>query len=102
MGTSPDAPAMRLALLLGVVAMSGAAVAGAAPLGDLNEFSANPGSVPFRIVSGGDGNLWFSDQGAPKAIGRITTGGTIISGYALTSTSVPRHVRVVGADGNTW
>jgi streptogramin lyase len=78
------------------------AFAGAAPLGNITEFSAglNPGSAPFRIASGPDGNLWFTDQGTTKAIGRITPDGAI-SEIALPSTSVPRQIRV-GADGNVW
>jgi streptogramin lyase len=88
-------------LALAAVFLFGA-LAAAAPPGNLTEFSAglNPGSAPFRIVSGPDGNLWFTDQGAPKAIGRITPDGTI-SEIALPSTSSPRQIRV-GADGNIW
>jgi streptogramin lyase len=88
--------------LVGLVAvMAVGSLAGAAPLGAVAEFGVPAGSVPFRIASGADGNLWFSDQGATKGIGRITTGGTFITGYVLPSSSVPRQVRV-GADGNFW
>lgn len=86
-----------------VTAMVVGSLAAATPLGALTEFSAglNPGSVPFRIASGADENLWFSDQGTiTKAIGRITTSGTITE-FSLPATSVPRQVRV-GADGNIW
>jgi len=88
--------AVTIALVLG-------ALAGAAPLGDLTEFTVglNAGAVPFRIVSGADGNLWFSDQGPAKAIGRITTSGVITEPVTLAAASVPRQVRV-GADGKVW
>lgn len=37
----------------------------------------NPGSVPFQIALGPDGNLWFTDEGSHPAIGRVTPGGRI-------------------------
>jgi streptogramin lyase len=36
-----------------------------------------PGSDPTEIAPGPDGNLWFIDGGATKAIGRITPTRTI-------------------------
>jgi streptogramin lyase len=95
----------RRFVLLTLLALGTATVVGslaaAAPLGALTEFPANAGSAPFRIASGADGNLWFSDQGAgQKAIGRITTSG-VISEFGLPAAAVPRQVRV-GADGNLW
>jgi hypothetical protein len=40
--------------------------------GHVTEFAVpTPGSVPMRIVTGPDGNLWFTEQGANQ-IGRIT------------------------------
>jgi hypothetical protein len=42
------------ALLLGVLVVLGAGVAGAAPLGQITEFSA-PGSNPAQVVAGPDG-----------------------------------------------
>ncbi len=33
----------------------------------------NPGSSPFGIAPGPDGNLWFGDDGSTPAIGRIGT-----------------------------
>lgn len=87
-------------LLALVTAMALGSLAAAAPLGALTEFNANPGSIPFRIASGADGNLWFSDQGSPKAIDRMTLSGAI-QAFTLPATSVPRQVRV-GSDGNLW
>ena len=34
----------------------------------------NPGSLPGGMGTGSDGNVWFTDQGATKAIGRIGVG----------------------------
>ena len=92
-----------LTLLAFVTAIAVGSLAAAAPLATVTMFSTglNPGSVPFRIVSGADGNVWFSDQGVPtKAMGRITTSGTITE-FGVPAGSVPRQVRV-GADGNIW
>ena len=80
--------------------MLAASVAGAAPVGALTEFAVGAGHVPFRIASGADGAVWFTDQGAVKAIGRITTGGAF-SYIPLPAGSFPRQIRV-GADGNIW
>jgi hypothetical protein len=87
-------------LLFGVFAGFAAALAAAAPLGTLTEFPLSAGSAPFRLASGADENLWFSDQGTTKAIVRMTTVG-VVHPFTLPSTSVPRQVRV-GADGNLW
>jgi virginiamycin B lyase len=84
---------------LGLVA---ALTAAAAPPDSLTEFSAglNAGSIPFRLVSGADGAVWFTDQGTTKAIGRVTTDGSI-SELALAPPAVPRQIRV-GPDGAIW
>src|SRR5262249_29885778 len=44
--------------------------------GTITEFTGgrNPGSVPFRIATGPDGNLWFGDTGALRAIGQFGVG----------------------------
>jgi streptogramin lyase len=93
-------PSILAALVaLGLVAVLTAA---AAPPDSLTEFSAglNAGSVPFRLVSGADGAVWFTDQGTTKAIGRITTDGSITE-LALAPPAVPRQIRV-GPDGAIW
>jgi streptogramin lyase len=84
-----------------VTALAVASLAGAAPLGSVVGFGVPAGGVPFRIASGADGNLWYSDQGAIKGIGRMSTSGAIVSGYSLPAGSFPRQVRV-GPDGNFW
>ena len=47
----------------------------------------NQDSDPNGIVSGSDGNLWFTESGVDK-IGKITTGG-VITEYAVTAGSTP-------------
>ena len=88
-----------LTALAGLMALCVAALAGAAPLGQIVEFSA-PGTDPAQIQAGSDGNLWFSDR--TGAVGRVTTNGTIsrfTSG--LNPGSAVRSI-AMGADGNMW
>src|SRR5947209_4113950 len=57
-----------LGAALALFAWGGAAAA--APLGQINEFSAglNNGRLLQLIAPGADGNLWFTDQGSTPAI----------------------------------
>ena len=74
-------------------------VAGAAPLGQIVEFSA-PGTDPAQIQAGSDGNLWFSDRNG--AVGRITPDGAISRfTNGLNPGSAVRSI-AMGADGNMW
>jgi virginiamycin B lyase len=82
-----------------VVALASAALAGAAPLGAITEFTA-PGSNPAQVVAGSDGNLWFSDRNG--AVGQITTGGTVTEfTTGLNPGSAVRSI-AMGPDGNMW
>ena len=60
----------------------------------------HPDSRPYEIVTGPDGNLWFteSDRGS---IGRITPTGTITEFDLPYSGSGPYGI-TLGADGNLW
>jgi virginiamycin B lyase len=93
-----------LATLVLVAATVLGSLVAAMPLGTIIEFALSATSSPFRIAAGPDGNLWFTDQGT-RAIGRITTSGTItefsIAPNGGNPGSVPRQIRV-GADGNLW
>jgi streptogramin lyase len=71
----PRTFAVLATLALGTATVLGSLVA-AMPLGTITEFALSSTSSPFRIAAGPDGNLWFTDQGT-RAIGRITTSGTI-------------------------
>jgi streptogramin lyase len=91
--------ASRMALLVGVLVVFGAAVAGAAPLGTITEF-ANPGSSDAQVRAGSDGNLWFTDRAGK--IGQITTGGAITEfSSGLNAGSMPFSI-AAGPDGNLW
>ena len=57
-------------------------------------------SGPFGIVTGPDGNLWFTEQTADK-IARITTTGVITEFTVPTAASEPTGI-VAGPDGNLW
>jgi streptogramin lyase len=90
--------AASLLLVLGV------GIAAAVPLGTITEFSTGLSlhSAPQDLVSGPDGNLWFTDDGNPAAVGRITPSGAITEfSEGLTDASDPGSL-VTGPDGNLW
>jgi streptogramin lyase len=81
-----------------------APAASADPVGQISEFSTglSVASSPFDVVSGSDGNLWFTEEGATHAIGRITPSGQITEFSAgLNAVTVPLSI-AAGADGNLW
>jgi len=59
-----------------------------------------PASSPFAIVSGPDGNLWFT-EGNRDVVGRVSPQGTITEFHTPTSASQPTAI-TVGPDGNLW
>ena len=94
--------ALVWALVVALFVQSGSAFA--APLAQTTEFSTglNAGSSPLGIAPGPDGNLWFTDGGTTKAIGRITPTGTITEfSSGLNSGSSPGFI-APGPDGNLW
>jgi virginiamycin B lyase len=88
-----------IAVLLGAVLAVCVGVAGAAPLGQITEFTA-PGSNPAQVVAGPDGNLWFSDRNG--AVGRITTGGTVTRFTSGLNPGSAVSSIAMGPDGNMW
>ena len=58
------------------------------------------GSRPLRIVTGPDGNLWFTEEVASK-VGRITPAGIITEFSTLTAGSGAEGI-AAGPDGNLW
>jgi streptogramin lyase len=100
-----------MAALVGALVVFGAGVAGAAPRATIaiTEYSiaahgGNLGSKPADIAAGPDGNLWFTDQGTTKAIGRATPTGTI-SEFTISvpgNTSPLPNGIAAGPDGNLW
>src|SRR5438874_2015727 len=95
---------VSLTLLAFVTAMVLTSLAGAAPLGAINEFSSglNPGASPAAITAGPDGNVWFTDGGTTKAVGRITPSGTITEFSSGLSAGSVLRVIAAGPDGNLW
>jgi virginiamycin B lyase len=69
----------------------------------INEFpTPTPGSNPYFITTGPDGNLWFTEHSANK-IGQITPTGSISEFPLLPVTSNPSPTGITtGADGNLW
>jgi len=66
----------------------------------LGEFPVpTPGSFPDQIVSGPDGNLWFTEYLVDQ-IGRITPAGAITS-FPISAGAGPTAI-VAGRDGNLW
>jgi streptogramin lyase len=61
---------------------------------------ATAASQPFGIVSGPDGNLWFT-EGNRDVVGRITPQGVITEFHTPTALSQPGAI-TVGPDGNLW
>jgi streptogramin lyase len=67
----------------------------------INEFpTPTPGSTPYDITVGPDGNLWFSESSANK-IGQVTPGGSFNEYPILTPNADPSCI-TAGPDGNLW
>ncbi len=60
----------------------------------------NAEAKPFRIAAGAEGDLWFTDRGTTKAIGRVTPSGEIHE-FGLESAILPYFI-TAGPDGNLW
>jgi streptogramin lyase len=74
----------------------------AATTGTFTEFVVpTASSVPESIVTGPDGNLWFTEYQASGAIGRITPAGTVTEFAITTPNSGPFWI-TAGPDGNLW
>jgi streptogramin lyase len=68
----------------------------------------SPGSGPHTIISGPDGNLWFTEEADPNSfgnrgnrVGRITPTGVITEFVVPTIASSPTGI-TAGPDGNLW
>jgi len=57
-------------------------------------------SMPYIIVNGPDGNLWFNEANGDK-IGKIDPKTTAITEYPVSSGAYPVDI-VTGSDGNLW
>jgi len=72
----------------------------------ITEYSSGltPNSTPEEIVTGADGNLWFTEDSTPGRIGRITPSGTITEfgqTQGLSTNGGPLGI-TRGPDGNVW
>jgi streptogramin lyase len=68
--------------------------------GVISEFALPAGSAPAGIVTGPDGNLWFTEASGKK-IGRITPLGTVTEFPVPTAGSRPLYITSC-PDGNLW
>src|SRR5262249_40227424 len=64
------------------------------------EFPVPQGSDPWRITTGPDGNLWFTEPGSSR-IGRITPSGAFTELLLPIANGVPYGI-TAGPDGNVW
>ena len=81
-----------------------AASAGSAPAGTITEFTSglSGSDEPADIVTGPDGNLWFTLNADPGGIGRITPEGDVMKfSDDLTMNSRPLGI-AAGPDGALW
>jgi streptogramin lyase len=96
-GTGIPAGATITAVGSGTLTLSAAATVSEA--GVALTAGLNIGGAPIGITPGPDGNLWFTDNGTTKAIGRITPTG------AIAEFAVPAGLKrgiATGPDGNLW
>ncbi len=86
-----------------MVALAGSAAASEASATAIHEFSKGlpAGSDLGGIAAGPDGNLWFTDGGATKEIGRITPAGKITMFKSGLTHGDPSDI-TLGPDGNLW
>ncbi len=87
-----------------MVALAGAAASSEASATAIHEFSKGlpAGSDLGGIAAGPDGNLWFTDGGSTKAIGRISPAGKItMFTSGLGTHGAPADI-TLGPDGNMW
>jgi streptogramin lyase len=66
-----------------------------------------PGAVVHAVAAGAGGTLWFADNGATKAIGKVTPSGQVTEikagtpGSGLNATAVPYDMETA-PDGTVW
>lgn len=93
------------ALLCGLASAVGSTTnAFAAAPGAVTEYSASlpGGSEPAQITPGPEGNLWFTDESTPAAIGLITPSGSISEfSTGLSAGSQPDGI-TTGPEGDLW
>jgi streptogramin lyase len=93
--THRTAAALSVALLV----LTATASAAGAPMTSEYALEVNNGR-PLSIVTGPEGNLWFTQSNGTDAIDRITPSGTITS-YATNASFTPYDI-ALGPDGKLW
>jgi streptogramin lyase/PKD repeat protein len=84
-----------------ILALLGAGLAGVLPGQTITEFTLPvAGSGPYEIVTGSDGNLWFTESTGNK-VARITTAGVVTEFTLPVAGSQPYGI-AAGSDGNLW
>ena len=62
-----------------------------------------PGSGPFPITVGGDGNIWFAESSATaNKIGRLTLPGGDVTEFAIPTPGANPQSMTLGPEGNIW
>src|SRR5437867_1672823 len=92
---------LALALPLGAAARPGASRP--APFAGVTQFQLphpDPGSGPYGITVGADGNLWFTERYVDR-IGKLTTDGQLTEYGGLSPQAQPWDIAVAG-DGSLW
>lgn len=72
--------------------------------GRIREFHLRRGSLPFGIVSGPDGNIWFSESDSPgrqSMIGCLNPRTRSVKHFRGLKYGIAQHL-TVGPDGNIW
>jgi streptogramin lyase len=88
--------AVALALMGATVVPASAAV------GDITEFGGMAVNArPTSVASGPDGNIWFTEFGS-SAIGKMSTGGTVLGEFPVTTPGSGPFWVTAGPDGNLW
>jgi streptogramin lyase len=93
-GTKAFVVACATALLTALILIPNA---GAVRIG---EVPLEPGSRPSDVVTGSDGNLFVTEEGANR-VDRVRPDGGIIGQFTLPVGSVPVAI-AAGPDGNLW
>jgi streptogramin lyase len=98
-GADPMARFHQLSIAFSTAAIVLLAGMASAIAQSVSEFPTSASS-PLGIVSGPDGNLWFTEQTGQK-IGKITPAGVVAAEFALSPGRDPSGI-VVGSDGALW
>jgi virginiamycin B lyase len=69
--------------------------------GQITEYPIGTGKVPYDIVAGRDGNLWFTENINDK-VGAVDTGGTLVHEYYAPGVDARPTGITVSSKGEIW